>query len=122
MKYGIVIIALVVSAQVYGQQARMSAQTFAAFTQTLVTEQNTAASGSLITTTLPATGSTVGSTTDGYTGTPASTGVVESTCSVVVQEELVAGRVASGENLFNDKFDTSFNKIKEWIFHFFDKK
>ncbi|MFZ1633266.1 MAG: hypothetical protein WAT43_05275 [Chitinophagales bacterium] len=122
MKYGIIIIALVVSAQVYGQQARMSAQTFAAFTQTLVTEQNTSTSGSFITTTLPATGSTVGSTTDGYTGTPATTGVVESTSNVVVQEELVAGRIASGEGLLDDKFDTSFNKIKEWISHFFDKK
>ncbi len=108
MKYGILIFVFVVSAQLYGQSARMGAGAFQAYNQYVISSHASVASTSdiSITTTLP-------STEPASFLVPAVKGVVpESSCDVVVQEELVAGRmIESGGN--NNGINNIINTIKQ---------
>jgi len=107
MKYGIFIIVLVVSSQLYSQSARMSAGAFQAYNQYAISSQSSVAynSGDAVTTTFPS------AENSSLLMPKVRSSAPETTCDVVVQEELVAGRmVGSGDNA--NGFNAIIIKIK----------
>jgi hypothetical protein len=122
MKYGILVIAIVMSGQVFGQQARISAQSFLELSQSMAPAQEIAATSTNVASV------TISQNTNSTQGvyeieTPTvSSGVVESTCDVVVQEELVAGRITIGDGFMDTKINFGVEKIKSWFSGLFSKK
>lgn len=110
------------SAQVFGQSARISAQSFLGLSQSMAPTQE------LATTNTNVASLTINQNTNATQGvyeieTPAvSSGVVESTCDVVVQEELVAGRITIGDGFMDTKINFGVEKIKSWFSGLFSKK
>ena len=110
------------SGQVFGQQARISAQSFLELSQSMAPAQEIAATSTNVASV------TISQNTNSTQGvyeieTPTvSSGVVESSCDVVVQEELVAGRITIGDGFMDTKINFGVEKIKSWFSGLFSKK
>lgn len=93
MKYGILIVAVVVSSQLYGQAARMSASTFEAYNSYTINAQSLAPATINITAT-----SVLPSSESASLLVPSvRINANEGACDIVVQEELVAGRIIDSD-------------------------
>lgn len=122
MKYGIFVIVLIVAGQAYGQQTKMDVRSLFQLTQSFSSQQSmqpaeqpaisTSGINYGVETTQPDAGTTIPAITSGS---------MDNSCDVVVQEELVAGRIGSNENKITG-LSANFDKIKGWLASLFHKK
>lgn len=122
MKYGIFVIVLIAAGQAFGQQTKIDVRSWNHVAQSFSTQQSIQPADQP---TISTSGIIYGvetSQADAGTEIPAiTTGSMDNSCDVVVQEELVAGRLGSNENKITG-LSVNFDKIKGWLASLFHKK
>mgnify|MGYP003403370083 FL=1 len=122
MKYGIFVIVLIVAGQAYGQQTKMDVRSLFQLAQSFSSQQSLQPADQPAISTSGINYSVETSQPDAGTDIPTITsGALDNSCDVVVQEELVAGRIGSNENKITG-FSANFDKIKCWLASLFHKK
>ncbi len=122
MKYGIFVIVLFFAGQAYGQQTRMDVRSLQHLAQSFSNQQSIQPADQPTISNLGINYGMETTQSDVGTDIPSITsGSTENSCDVVVQEELVAGRMGSNENKITT-LSLNLDKIKGWLVALFHKK
>ncbi|HRF78403.1 MAG TPA: hypothetical protein PLJ00_00355 [Chitinophagales bacterium] len=122
MKYGIFVIVLFFAGQAYGQQTRMDVRSLQHLAQSFSNQQSIQPADQPTISNLGINYGMVTTQSDVGTDIPSITsGSTDNSCDVVVQEELVAGRMGSNENKITT-LSLNLDKIKGWLVALFHKK